>query len=741
MIFESIVIQSAGSFSVAVIALIMVILQLTFLYRKPQFKWYGWGAAISFSGMLYAVGIFLEYNALPGPVNRFGGLLEFTAVIFLIHCLYGFTFSYLGIEGKRYHTLAGSFHILLLIFLWSSDYIVADTFVIQNFIGFTRPFIEPDLGPLGPLFMLYAGLSAIGAITLWIRHKDPGPGYKIPYLAGMGFWILLGIHDGIAALGVPTFQYVMEYGFLGYSVVVLWVVFSRFVDISVEDKYRVITEFANDAILVIQDGKTVFGNPACSTLIGQPVTNPVTEDFLNVIVPEDRQKIIQYYTRLLHSVDPPGSLMINTKRAGHEARTVEIRANIISYRNRPAVLAVMRDITERLQEEKARRKSEEKFIRMRKMESLGLLAGGVAHDLNNVLAGIVSYPDLILMELPEDSNLRKPIKTMEESGKKAVAIVQDLLTVARGVAITKEPLNMNSVIQKYMESPEYKKLLQYHPTVTVKVNLDPQLLNIKGSPAHIGKVVMNLVSNASEAIEDIGNVTISTTNRYVDQPMKGYDEVNIGEYAVLVIEDDGPGISPEDLTRIFEPFYTKKVMGRSGTGLGLALVWNAVQDHDGYIDLITDKSGSRFELYFPITREVVAGDRKPSVPLGEIYGHGEMILVVDDARSQREVSCSMLERLGYKTKAVSGGEEAVDYLKEHDADLMLLDMIMDAGINGRETYERIKEINPEQKAIIVSGFADTNDVQETLRLGAGQFVKKPLILEELGMAVREELAK
>jgi len=701
---ESIVTQSAGSFSVAVIALIMIILQLAFLYRKPQFKWYGWGAAISFCGMLYAIGIFLEYNAAPGPINRFGGLLEFTAIICLVHSLYGFTFAYLGMEGKRYHLLAGIFHSLVLICLWTNDYIVAYRFVIRDLIGLARPFVEADLGPLGPLFVLYAGLASIGAVVLWIRHKGPDARYKVPYLAGFGVWIALGIHDGIASLGVPTFQYAMEYGFLGYSLVVLWVVFSRFVDISAEDKYRMITEFANDAILVIQDRKTVFGNPACHTLIGQPTINSAAEDFLDIVVPEDRQKLTEYYERLLHSVDAPDSIMIRIKRAGRETRMVEIRANIIRYRNKPAMLAVMRDVTDRIREEKLLRESEGKLTRLKKMESLGLLAGGVAHDLNNVLSGIVSYPELILMELPEDSKLRKPINVMQESGQKAVAIVQDLLTVARGVAITKEPMNLNSVIERYLEAPEYKKLLQYHPTVTVKVDLDPNLLNITGSPAQVGKVVMNLVSNASEAIEGLGNIIISTANRYIEQPLRGYDDVNVGEYAVLTVQDDGPGISSKDFDRIFEPFYTKKVMGRSGTGLGLALVWNAVQDHDGYIDVISDKEGSRFELYFPITRETVAG-KKSSAHFKNLYGRGEMILVVDDVESQREISCTMLETLGYKTEAVS------------------------------------KEIHPEQKAIIVSGFAETSEVKKTLELGAGQFLKKPLILEELGRAVKEELRK
>ena len=213
------------------------------------------------------------------------------------------------------------------------------------------------------------------------------------------------------------------------------------------------------------------------------------------------------------------------------------------------------------------------------MESLGLLAGGVAHDLNNILSGIVSYPELLLLDLPEDSKFRKPIETIQASGHRAAAVVEDLLTVARGVATTKEPLNLNDLIGDYLHSPEFNKLKQFHPTVSIKTNLDSDLLNVSGSHVHIRKAVMNLVSNASEAIEDSGNVTISTMNRYIDRPLRGYDDVNIGEYVVLSVSDDGSGISSDDLERIFEPFYTKKVMGRSGTGLGLAVAWNVVQDH------------------------------------------------------------------------------------------------------------------------------------------------------------------
>lgn len=155
MLSENMVLQSAGSLSVAILALLMLILQILFFIRKPQLTWFAWSAALSFSALIYSVGIFLEYNTLQGPLNRFSGLLEWTAIICLIHCLYGFTFSYLGIETRRYHLIAGVCHSFILILLWCTNYVVADKFTARSFIGLKSAYIEPALGPLGLVFMLY----------------------------------------------------------------------------------------------------------------------------------------------------------------------------------------------------------------------------------------------------------------------------------------------------------------------------------------------------------------------------------------------------------------------------------------------------------------------------------------------------------------------------------------------------------------------------------------------------------
>ncbi|MBW2709728.1 MAG: response regulator [Deltaproteobacteria bacterium] len=251
---------------------------------------------------------------------------------------------------------------------------------------------------------------------------------------------------------------------------------------------------------------------------------------------------------------------------------------------------------------------------------------------------------------------------------------------------------------------------------------------------------MNLVSNAAEAMPEGGRLTISTENRYIDRPISGYDTVKEGDYVVLTVSDTGTGISPEDMDKIFEPFYTKKKMGRSGTGLGMAVVWGTVKDHNGYIDIRSaEGSGTIFTLYFPVTRKSV--EERTEISLSEYIGNGEAILIVDDVEQQRKIASGMLKELGYLVASVPSGEAAVEYLKEKSVDLIVLDMIMDPGMDGLDTYKKILEIHPGQKAIIASGFSETDRVKALQHLGAGAYIKKPFLLEKLGVAVKEELGK
>ncbi len=410
--------------------------------------------------------------------------------------------------------------------------------------------------------------------------------------------------------------------------------------------------------------------------------------------------------------------------------------------NQPVgILGVTRDITERRKAAKERDLLVESLERSKKMEALGTLAGGVAHDLNNVLSGIVSYPDLLLLDLPHASPLRKPIETIRDSGKKAAAIVQDLLTLARRGVSTAEVLNLNDLICEHLASPEFRRLQSFHPLVDIKTRLDPDLSNIMGSSLHVSKTIMNLLSNAVEAIPKDGVITIATENVYLESPIRGYAEVAEGPYVRLRVSDSGIGIPAEDLQRIFEPFYTKKKMGRSGTGLGMTVVWGTVQDHHGYIDITsTQDEGSTVDVFLPATPQDTPL-REAVSTLEDYTGRGEKILVVDDVEEQREILARILSHLGYDTVSAASGEEAVEYMAGNAADLVILDMIMDPGIDGLETYQRILKHHPHQKAVIISGFAETSRVKCAEALGAGAYVRKPYSVEELAKALRSELER
>ena len=512
-----------------------------------------------------------------------------------------------------------------------------------------------------------------------------------------------------------------------------------------EKKYRDLVESANSIILRRNiAGDIIFFNDFAQRLFGYEEEEIIGKNIVGTLLPQTKSaedRVAGIVESL--SKDPEKRLVSEDKNVLRNGESV-----LVAWTYKPIfdpdgtlqeILCIGNDITELREAEEQKKNLESQLQRAQKMEAVGTLAGGVAHDLNNILSGIVSYPELILMGLPENSPLRKPVQTMQKSGEKAAAIVQDLLTLARRGVVSKSVVNINEIVSDYLKSPEYENFKNYYPEIEVRTRLKSNLLNILGSPVHLSKTVMNLIVNAIEAITEEGNVSIATLNQYIDKSFKGFDEVAKGDYVVLTISDDGIGIPAEDIERIFEPFYTKKVMGRSGTGLGMAVVWGTVKDHDGYIDIeSTVGKGTKFTLYFPVSRGKITKSDTRS-PSEDLQGNAESILIVDDAVDQREIATGMLELLGYRVASVSSGEEAIEYLKTHQADLLVLDMIMDPGLDGYETYKRVIDINPGQKAIIASGFSETKLVKKAQQLGAGAYVKKPYLLDKIGRVVKEEL--
>ncbi|MGB5422289.1 MAG: ATP-binding protein [Desulfobacterales bacterium] len=509
-----------------------------------------------------------------------------------------------------------------------------------------------------------------------------------------------------------------------------------------EEKYRSILESIDDGYFEVDlSGNLTFLNESTCRMLGYGRIELLGMNYSQFMDAVTIEKVFQTFNAVYRTGEATRAL--DWKMLRKDKSECFVQALVSLIRN-PAdepigFRGLARDVTGQILAEKERKVLEARLQQAEKMKAIGTLAGGVAHDLNNVLSGIVSYPELLLMDLPEDSPLRKPILTIQKSGERASAIVQDLLTLARrGVAVS-QVINLNQVVDEYLKSAEYAKIRAMYSEVDIKVETAPNLLNMIGSPIHISKSLMNIVNNAAEAMPAGGEIRIKTENRYVDRPVKGYDAIAVGEYVVLSVSDDGIGISAADIERIFEPFYTKKVMGRSGSGLGMAVVWGTVKDHKGYVDVKSrPKRGTTFTLFFPVTRKALARKNVP-FPLEKYMGRNESILIVDDVAEQREIASEMLKKLGYTVTTVPGGEAAVDYLKTARVDLVILDMIMEPGMDGLETYRKILALNPGQKAIIASGFSETGLVREVQRLGAGVYVKKPYTTEEIGVAVHRVL--
>jgi len=509
-----------------------------------------------------------------------------------------------------------------------------------------------------------------------------------------------------------------------------------------ERKYRSVFENTATANAIVEtDSSIVMVNSEFEKLTGFSKTDIENRTKLkSYIAISDHEIIDKYLGTNCDDVQCP-SANIEFRIVSRDRTEKYVLSKIGRIPKTERFVVSMIDVTESKRAQLEKEKLENKLLRAEKMEAVGNLAGGVAHDLNNILSGIVSYPELLLLQLPEESPFRKPIMTIQESGNKAAAIVQDMLTMARRGVIIKEAINLDDIVKAYLKSPEFEKLISFHPNVTVHFDGTQNLKNIHGSPLHLDKTVMNLVSNAAEAMPDGGRLVISTENIDLSAPYKGHEVVQTGSYVSLTIEDNGIGISPSDIEHIFEPFYTKKVMGRSGTGLGMAVVWGTVKDLKGFIDIqSTMGKGTCFKLYFPASADSAV--KKEPVKHGEIFrGNGESILVVDDVKEQREIAGNILAELGYGVVTAQSGEEAIEYLKTKSADLVILDMIMHPGIDGYETYRKISEMIPNQKVIIASGYSDSHRLKKTQQIGARAYIRKPYSIEAIAKVVHNELKK
>lgn len=388
-------------------------------------------------------------------------------------------------------------------------------------------------------------------------------------------------------------------------------------------------------------------------------------------------------------------------------------------------LVVLADVTES-------RHAAEELARAKRLDTAGRLAGQIAHDFNNLLGPLVAYPEILQAKIPDEGRAHEMLRDMQDAALQIAEINQELLTLSRRGHYNVEPLDLNKLVGSAARA------LESRPTVTVETRLCDGQLMIRGGGAQLMRVLTNLMNNAVEAMDDIGTLTVTTSHIYLDQPAGGgHTSVARGEYARVDITDSGCGIPADALQQIFEPFFTTKKSDRQrGTGLGLSVVHSVVEDHEGYVDVesVLGK-GSTFSLYFPSYHgEVTVTETTHAIE----QGTGEAVLVVDDDPLQRRIVLMALERVGYHATALESGEAAVRFLADHPQDAVIIDMVME-GIDGAETLRRIREMYPDQKAMLLTGYATSERAQVALALGNCEVLTKPIQVSTLTGAIHRAI--
>ncbi|UCC79863.1 MAG: PAS domain S-box protein [Candidatus Zixiibacteriota bacterium] len=506
-----------------------------------------------------------------------------------------------------------------------------------------------------------------------------------------------------------------------------------------EERYRTLIESMEEGLLIVStDTVVIFSNEASSEIFGLPQEEIIGSNFDEIVANKDLPKIYNNILNQRNRNFRKNEVLV--ERLDGQKRHILLSANVLKNHdgNILGSFGILTDITELKRAEKEKVELREQLTNAQRMESLGILAGGVAHDLNNILGPLVAYPDLIKTKLEEDHPVLHDIMKIKKSAERAAGVVQDLLTLARRGRYELAPVDMGNIIDSYLKSPEFTVIKSQHPDVTMTTDLNENTPIAYGSEPHLLKIIMNLIINAMDAMPGVGELRIKLDYGYIDRLIGGFDNLVAGNYIIFTVSDTGMGIEKNDMKHIFEPFYSKKKMGRSGSGLGLSIVYGIVKDHNGYIDVKSEvDKGSDFVVYLPLVETASkAEDRK----VIDIRGN-EKILVVDDMEEQRELAATILTSMGYNIITAVNGREAVEYLKTHRVDLVVLDMIMEEDFDGLDTYEEIIKIHPGQKAIIASGFSETDRVREAEKLGVARYIRKPYNMQILGKAIREILSQ
>jgi len=510
-----------------------------------------------------------------------------------------------------------------------------------------------------------------------------------------------------------------------------------------EARYKKLIDSVTDYIFTvdIKDGRPLSTKhgPGCIAVTGYATEEYDADPFLwlNMVHEEDREQVIKHSERLLSG----------ETREPIEHRIIHKRGDVRWVRNTPvprydregrliAYDGLIVDITERKLAAEERQRLHDQLLHAQKMEAVGILAGGVAHDFNNILTAIIGYANIIKMKMRKDDPLKIHLEQIIASSERGANLTQSLLAFSRKQLISPRPVDLNMVIRNV------QKLLSrvISEDIETQLVLDERPLTILADSGQIEQILLNLATNARDAMPRGGTLTLRTEMTTMDEQfIKKHGFGGPGIYALLSITDTGAGMDDKTRARIFEPFFTTKEVGR-GTGLGLAMVYGAIKQNNGYIMVSSGLgTGTTFDIYLPLLR-VEEREVKESRPVTLIKGGAETILIAEDDESLRKLAGSILGEFGYTVIEARDGHEAVEKFsaRKEAVNLVILDVIMPKK-NGREAYEEIKKINPQVKALFISGYtAEIVHTRGILDSGLN-FLSKPIMPDQLLKKVREIL--
>ncbi|MBN1433461.1 PAS domain S-box protein [Candidatus Fermentibacterales bacterium] len=510
-----------------------------------------------------------------------------------------------------------------------------------------------------------------------------------------------------------------------------------------EQKHRLLVEKAGEGILIIQDSIIRFVNPYMTRLTGLSADEITGKCFLDFVEPSEREELRRRYENRAENREEADPLEVTIIDSEGRRISSEVAMGVLGYEGRAAELVIIRDITERKRSEESRRKLEEQIRHTQKLESLGVLAGGIAHDFNNLLIGIMGNAGLALMEMSPDSPARKTVERIEKASLRAAELTNQLLAYSGKGKFVVEPIDLSSLVE------EMGDLLRaaLSKSAALELDLADSLPAFEADGTQIRQVVMNLIMNASEALGDsAGHIVLRTGRVHADAELlsraflsEGAEE---GEYVFLEVEDDGCGIEPGTLSRVFDPFYTTKFAGR---GLGLAAVLGVVRGHRGAIFVGSSPGkGSSFRVLFrcsaqrepePAAREVRTAMPSPG---GGIAAPGEhLVLVVDDEEEVRDTARQILKRFGLAVVTASDGREGLDVYRRRwrEISVVLLDMTM-PGMSGEQALIAMREINPSARVLLTSGYSEQHAVAQLNSKSVSGFIQKPYRPAELVERIR-----